>query len=113
MSNSHIFRTFIAYSWLAVIALGGINHIYVMFGGIKKMDRHFSSMTNYEWESVNPAECFARLHKYSFLYTFGVRRPKVSIYMSVWLYLSCFGLTAIWTSLLYAALIKYNILPIN
>jgi hypothetical protein len=113
MNNSHLLQILLAYSWAAVIALGSINHIYVMFGGIKKMDRHLSSMTNYEWESVNPAECFARLHKYSFLYTFLVLRPKVSIYMSAWLYFSCFGLIVTWTSLLYAALIKYNIFPIN
>jgi hypothetical protein len=113
MSSASFWEISFVITWAILFIFGGVNNIYVMFGGIKKMDRYFSSMSNHEWESVNPAECFARLHKYSFLYTFGVRRPKVSIYMSVWLYLSCFGLTAIWTSLLYAALIKHNILPIN
>jgi hypothetical protein len=113
MNNSHLLQILLAYSWLAIIALGGINNIYVMFSGIKKMDRHFSSMTNYEWESVNPAECFARLHKYSFLYTFGLHRPPVGIYMSAWLYFSCLSLTVLWISMLIGTLSRYDIWPMN
>jgi hypothetical protein len=113
MNSPHLLQIFLAYSWATVIALGGINYIYVSFGGIKKMDRHFSSMINYEWESVNPAECTFRLHKYSFLYTFGLHRPPVGIYMSAWLYFSCLSLTVLWISMFIGTLSRYGIWPLS
>lgn len=98
----------------AVMVIGTINHIYVSFFAIHRLDRYFSKKRDPDWESKNPFDGFYRFHKYSFLYTFGIERPKVSKVISLWLYFSCFSLTCIWGSLGLAAAGKYfNIGPLS
>jgi hypothetical protein len=113
MSSANFWEISFVITWAIIFIFGGINFLYVSFGGIKKMDRHFSSMINYKWESVNPAECVVRLHKYSFLYTFGLHRPPVDIYMSAWLYFSCLSLTVLWISMFIGTLSRYGIWPMS
>ncbi|MGE6374883.1 hypothetical protein, partial [Stutzerimonas stutzeri] len=75
--------------------------------GIRRLDRYFSKKHDPNWESNSPFESFYRLHKYSFLYSFGINRPKVNKAISLWLYFSSFSLSCIWVSLGLAAAGKY------
>jgi len=97
-----------------IILAGALNHIYVAFFGIHRMDRHFSRKLDPSWESQSPFDAFYRLHKYSFLYSLGINRPSVSMGMSLWLYFSFFSLSCIWGTLGLAALAKYlHVGPFN
>ena len=102
------------YSLFSILALGTINNIYVSFFAIHRLDRYFSKKNHPDWESNSPFDSFYRLHKYSFLYSFGINRPKVNKTISLWLYFSSFSLVCIWASLGLAAAGKYfNIGPLS
>jgi len=62
----------------ALLVFGTVNHIYVPFFSIHTFDRYFSEKDDPNRESKSPFDSFYRLHKYSFLYTLGINRPKVS-----------------------------------
>lgn len=100
-------KSVLGHALFLIILVGAFNHIYVAFFGIRRMDRHFSRKPDPCLESQSPFDAFYRLHKYSFLYSLGVRRPSVDIGMSLWLYFSCFSLSCIWITLGLAALAKY------
>lgn len=91
----------------ALLVFGTVNHIYVSFFLIHTFDRYFSEKDDPNREFKSPFDSFYRLHKYSFLYTLGINRPKVSKLISLWLYFSSFSLACIWVSLGLAAAGKY------
>ena len=62
----------------ALLAFGTVNHIYVSFFSTHTFDRYFSEKDDPNQEFKSPFDSFYRLHKYSFLYTLGINRPKVS-----------------------------------
>lgn len=101
------FKSITLYSLFTILVFGTINNIYVSFFSIHKLDRYFSNKNKPSWESNSPFESFYRLHKYSFLYSFGINRPKVNKAISLWLYFSSFSLACIWVSLGLAAAGKY------
>lgn len=107
MSAAISLKAISLYALFAVLVLGTINHIYVSFFAIHRLDRYFSKKHDPGWESKSPFDSFYRLHKYSFLYSFGINRPKVSKAISLWLYFSSFSLACIWGSLVLAAVGKY------
>lgn len=107
MSGVSILERIFFLGWLVLFVAGGFNGIYICFHGIRRLDPYFSQLESIEWESHNPFESFYRLHKYSFLYSFGLSRPKVNKAISLWLYFSCFSLSCIWVSLGLAAAGKY------
>lgn len=107
MNNPPLLQVILAYFWVFILASGTINHLYASFSGITILDRFFSKMINPEWESRSPFDGFYRLHKYSFSYTFGLNRPKVSTPISIWLYFTCFSLSVIWISLAIGLISKY------
>jgi hypothetical protein len=108
------FKAITLYSLFAILVFGTINNIYVSFFSIRRLDRYFSKKNNPDWESNSPFDSFYRLHKYSFLYSFGINRPNVSKVISLWLYFSCFSLACLWGSLGLAAAGKYfNIGPFS
>lgn len=100
-------KAILANTLLLILVTGTINHIYVSFFGIRRLDRYFSSKPDPSWESRSPFDGFYRLHKYSFLYSLGIRRPVVSAGLSLWLYFSFFSLCSIWITLGLAALGRY------
>lgn len=101
------FKSITLYSLFTILVFGTINNIYVSFFSIDKLDRYFSNKNKPSGESNSPFESFYRLHKYSFLYSFGINRPKVNKAISLWLYFSSFSLACIWVSLGLAAAGKY------
>jgi hypothetical protein len=66
------FKAITLYSLFAILVFGTINNIYVSFFSIRRLDRYFSKKNNPDWESNSPFDSFYRLHKYSFLYSFGI-----------------------------------------
>lgn len=85
--------------WLLLFVAGGINGIYICFHGIRRLDPYFSRLPNVEWESYSPFDSFCRMHRYSFQYTAGLRRPIVSRGTAIWLYFTCISLTIYWASM--------------
>lgn len=100
------FKAMTLYSLFSILIFGTLNNLYVSFFSIHRLDRFFQK-NNSDWESNNPFDSFYRLHKYSFLYSFGLSRPKVNKSISLWLYFSCFSLSCLWASLGLAAAGKY------
>lgn len=39
------------------------------------------------------------MHRYSFLYTLDLNKPRVSLPLSLWLYFTCISLTVFWISM--------------
>lgn len=92
------------FSWVSLFVAGGFNGIYLRFHGIRRFDRYFSTLPDFEQESYSPFDRFCRMHRYSFLYTLGLSRSTISSSLAVWLYFTCFSLTVFWISMVIGQL---------
>lgn len=99
MSDVSILERIFFLGWLVLFVAGGFNGIYICFHGIRRLDPYFSQLANIEWESHNPFDSFCRMHRYSFQYTFGVKRPDISNAIAAWLYFTCISLIVYWISM--------------
>lgn len=99
MSDASLLERIIVFSWVFLALSGGFNGIYICFHGIRRLDPYFSHLPNVEWESHSPFDSFCRMHRYSFQYAFGVKRPNISRTLAVWLYFTCISLTIYWISM--------------
>ncbi|TLX54797.1 hypothetical protein DN824_00330 [Stutzerimonas nosocomialis] len=99
MSDALTLKQALYYAWFLLFVSGGVNGIYICFHGIRRLDPHFSRLPNYEWESHSPFDRFSRMHRYSFQYTFGLKRPNVGRTLAAWLYFTCISLIIHWVSM--------------
>ncbi len=99
MNAALVLERILYLGWLLLFVAGGINGIYICFHGIRRLDPYFSRLPNVKWESYSPFDTFCRMHRYSFLYAFGLTRPKVSRPITAWLYFTCITLTVYWISM--------------
>ena len=86
MSDASILERVIVFSWIFLAVTGGFNGIYICFHGIRRLDPYFSTKHNVEWESHSPFDSFCRMHRYSFQYSFGLKRPAIGNGIAVWLF---------------------------
>jgi len=99
MSDVSILERIFFLGWLVLFVAGGFNGIYICFHGIHRLDPYFSQLASIEWESHNPFDSIYRMHRYSFQYTFGLKRPDISNGIAAWLYFTCISLIIYWVSM--------------
>lgn len=99
MSDATLLERILVFSWVFLALSGGFNGIYICFHGIRRLDPYFSTKPNVEWESYSPFDSFCRMHRYSFQYTFGLKRPDISRTLAVWIYFTCTTLVIYWISM--------------
>ena len=100
MSDATLLERILVFSWVFLGLSGGFNGIYICFHGIRRLDPYFTTKPNVEWESHSPFDSFCRMHRYSFQYTFGLKRPDIGNVLAVWLYFTCVSLIVYWISML-------------
>lgn len=99
MSDASMLERIFFSGWLLLFVTGGFNGIYICFHGIRRLDPYFSRLPDFERESYSPFDSFGRMHRYSFQYAFGLKRPKTPRALAVWLYFTCFTLIVHWISM--------------
>lgn len=87
--------------------IGFANGLYICAHGITIFDRNFSGLSNYRDESGSPFDRFGRMHKYTFSYVLGKKRPTLKLWMRAWIYTSFTTLVAYWSVVLVAILSHY------
>lgn len=92
--------------WVATFLIGFANGFYICVHGISIWDRHLSKLPDPGKESASPFDRFARMHRYSFLYLFEIKKRTASVYLKVWLYLTSLTLSVYWISLVFAIYYK-------
>lgn len=104
MSDASLLERIVVFAWVFLFVSGGFNGIYICFHGIRRLDPYFSRLPDFRQESVSPFDRFCRMHRYSFLYTLGLNKPRVSLPLSIWLYFTCISLTVFWISMIIGQL---------
>ncbi|MDH0097642.1 hypothetical protein L1F06_004180 [Ectopseudomonas hydrolytica] len=104
MSDASPLEIVLVLVWVLLFVAGGFNGIYMCFHGISRLDPYFSRLPDFRQESVSPFDRFCRMHRYSFRYTLGLNKPRVSLPLSIWLYFTCFSLTVFWISMIIGQL---------
>ena len=87
MSDASHLEILLVLVWVLLFVAGGFNGIYLCVHGISRLDPYFSRLPDFRQESVSPFD------RYSFLYTLGLNKPRVSLPLSIWLYFTCISLT--------------------
>src|SRR5690606_759513 len=103
MSELASWQVIIAWGLIWMFILSFVNGLYISLYGIKYMDRYFSSLRDYRYESESPFDQFSRMHKYCFLFVFRFSRPPVSRLMRAWLYITFYSLMCYWLVMLVFA----------
>lgn len=93
---------------LLVYVSAFINGFYICLHGIRFMDARFSALKDYRQESISPFDRLARMHKYSFVYTFSQRRLVVSRGMHYWLQFTAISLAVHWSMFAAACIAHYS-----
>lgn len=99
MNDATLLERILVFSWVFLALSGGFNGIYICFHGIRRLDPYFSTKPNVEWEPHSPFDSFCRMHRYSFQYTLGLKRPAIGNGLAVWLYFTCISLMVYWISM--------------
>lgn len=99
-------ETVIVFSVLTIAGVSFLNGLFICFYGIKLMDKYLPDYPDYRRESESPLDGFERMHKYSLLHTFA-KRKAAPVFISAWLYFTCFTLIAHWFVFLASALAYY------
>lgn len=89
-------QIFVLTSSLAIYVSAFANEFYICLHGIRYMDSYFSNLKDYRLESVSPFDRLARMHRYSFGYTFRSARTEISKPMRFWLFFTSISLTLHW-----------------
>ncbi len=99
MASASYYEMVLVSVWVGAYLFAGLNSLYVAFGGIRILDRYFSSNSFYELESLSPFECLYRLHKYSLMYCIGLKRPAVPWEVALWVYAGFTSLVIFWLTM--------------